>query len=386
MTRRHSHCAGTRGVSASSPLPRERGSAPRQRAWRLAPCHPPKVDEQPCPRIGPMVTTRRVEPSQGARRSDILFLDKGGLEEAKVATLGPLPSVRSVADTRHRLPALATWFRSPCMLPPERRVCESAVRSPAPPCHETEVELSRRPAARTPPSRRRACRSPLAPLARGGGGGRRPARVPAREPRVRRRRCPGADPGGLLGLRDRPPHPGAGGMEQHRRQGVRCAPPLQRLPAYAALELRHRHRPQSLPVAVSRRHQDRRLPDGAAAQGAAPAARQPLHRRRHRPRQDHRGRPHRPRAAAAQEGQDDGGRRPRVRPGAVEGGDGGALRPPLRDPRPRATSRAFAGSGASGSTRGAPTAAFSSRTTSSSTRPGRTPCASGSARCSRGAC
>ena len=82
-------------------------------------------------------------------------------------------------------------------------------------------------------------------------------------------------------------------MEQHRRQGLRPAPSLQRLPAHPALELRHRHRPESFPVAVSRRHQDRRLPDGAAAQGAAPAARESLHRRRHRPGQDHRGRSHR---------------------------------------------------------------------------------------------
>ncbi len=46
----------------------------------------------------------------------------------------------------------------------------------------------------------------------------------------------------------------------------------------------------------------------------------------------------------------------------------------------------FARSGASASTRGAPTAGFWSRTTCSSTRPTRIPCASGSATCRRAAC
>ena len=76
------------------------------------------------------------------------------------------------------------------------------------------------------------------------------------------------------------------------------------LSAYPPLELRHRHRSAALPVAVPRRHPDRRLPARAAAQGAAAAARQPVHRRRRGPGQDHRGRPDCPRAAAAQEGRD----------------------------------------------------------------------------------
>ena len=137
-------------------------------------------------------------------------------------------------------------------------------------------------------------------------------------------------------------------MERHRRQGLRLTPFLQRIPAYAPLELRHRHRSESLPVAVSRRDQDRRLPDGAAAQGAPPAASEPLHRRRYRSREDHRGRPHRARAAASQEGEDGRGRRARVRPGAVEGRDGGALRPPLRDPRPRVSCAGSPGAGLRG--------------------------------------
>ena len=124
-------------------------------------------------------------------------------------------------------------------------------------------------------------------------------------------------------------------MERPGLQGLRPATPLQRVPAHPALELRYGHRPEPLPVAVPGRHQDRRLPDGAVAQGASPRPREPVHRRRHRPRQDHRGRPHRPRAAAAQESAHRGRRRSRLRAGAVEGGDGGALRPPVRDPGSR---------------------------------------------------
>ena len=41
---------------------------------------------------------------------------------------------------------------------------------------------------------------------------------------------------------------------------------------------RHRDGPEPLPGAVPRRHHDRRLPDGASAQGAPPTTRQPLHR------------------------------------------------------------------------------------------------------------
>ena len=160
---------------------------------------------------------------------------------------------------------------------------------------------------------------------------RRPnAGVGAREPGLRRRRCPGPDPGSLLGLRDRPPHPGAGGVGRPRGKVLRPAAPLRRIPAHAALELRDGHRSESVPVAIPRRHQDRRLPDGAVAQGVAPASRQPVHRRRHGARQDHRGRPDRPRAVTAHASSDGGGRGPRFRNGAVEGGDGGTLRPSVR--------------------------------------------------------
>ena len=177
----------------------------------------------------------------------------------------------------------------------------------------------------SPSSYRRVGRGTFAALA---GGSRRRARGPdgAGESGVRRRRCAGPDPGRLLGLRDRPPHPGAGGVERPRQEVPRPAAPLRRVPAHPALELRHGHRPEPVPVAVPGGHQDRRLPDGAVAQGAAPRPCEPVHRRRHRPRQDHRGRPDRPRAAAAQESAHRGRRRPGVGPGAMESGDGGALR------------------------------------------------------------
>ena len=134
-------------------------------------------------------------------------------------------------------------------------------------------------------------------------------------------------------------------MERPGLQGLRPAAPLQRFSAHSALELRHRHRPEPLPVAVPGRHQDRRLPDGAVAQGASSRPGEPVHRRRHRPRQDHRGRPHRPRAAAAQESTHRGRRRSRLRAGAVEGGDGGAFRPPVRDPGPRLLGAGAPGAG-----------------------------------------
>ncbi len=92
---------------------------------------------------------------------------------------------------------------------------------------------------------------------------------------------------------------------------------------------------EPLPGPVPGRDQDRRLPDGAAAQGTPPASGQPLHRRRHRSRQDDRGGADRSRAAPAQEGEDHGGLNAAVGSGAVEGRARGALRPRLRDPRPR---------------------------------------------------
>ena len=157
------------------------------------------------------------------------------------------------------------------------------------------------------------------------------------QPRLRRRRRPGPDAGRLLGLRARPPDPRGRGLARPRHEGLRRPAPVRGLSPHAALELRHRHRPEPVPVAVPRRHQDRRLPDGAAAQGAASPARQPVHRRRRRPRQDDRGRPDRPRAAPAQEGEDHRRRRAALRARAVEGRAGGALRPGVRDPRPGAT-------------------------------------------------
>ena len=137
--------------------------------------------------------------------------------------------------------------------------------------------------------------------------------------------------GSALGLRARPPDSRGRGLGRPRGQGLRSAAPVRGVPAHAAVELRHGHRPEPLPGAVPRRDQDRRLPDGAAAQGAPSAARQPLHRRRHGPRQDDRGRSHRPRAAPAQEGQDHRGRDAAVGPRAVEGRARGALRPRVRD-------------------------------------------------------
>ena len=108
-------------------------------------------------------------------------------------------------------------------------------------------------------------------------------------------------------------------------QGVRCAALLRRLLPHPALELHHGNGAESVPGALSRWHQDRRLPDGAAAQGPAPVPRQPVHRRRHRPWQDHRSGADRPRAAAAAQGQEHRGRRATFRAGAMEGGTGGPL-------------------------------------------------------------
>ncbi len=94
-----------------------------------------------------------------------------------------------------------------------------------------DIEPIHEPAARTLAAHWRARRGALETRAGGGGGGRRPAHVTAGESRVRGRRRPGADPGGVSGFRDRPVHPGAGSMERHRREGLRLAPPFQCLPA-----------------------------------------------------------------------------------------------------------------------------------------------------------
>ena len=180
---------------------------------------------------------------------------------------------------------------------------------------DSGLEQACRIAAPSPPAHRRAGRGTLAALAGGGGG--EDADTPPASPRISLA-CADDDAQGQTlevywDFENRPPHPRAGGVERHRRPGLRPAPPFQCVPSHPSLELRHRHRPEPLPGAVSRRHQDRRLPDGAAPEGAPNAPGQPLHRRRHRSRQDHRGRTHRPRAAASQEGEDHR-RRPRPRP------------------------------------------------------------------------
>ena len=123
-------------------------------------------------------------------------------------------------------------------------------------------------------------------------------------------------------------------MDRSRRQGLRLAAAVRGLPSHAALALRHRDRPEPLPGAVPGRHPHRRLPDGTVAQGPPAAARQPFHCRRHRARQDHRGGPHRPRAAPAPEGEHHRRRGAALGAGAVEGRAGGPLRPRLRDSRP----------------------------------------------------
>ncbi len=79
----------------------------------------------------------------------------------------------------------------------------------------------------------------------------------------------------------------------------------------------------------------RRLPARAAAQGAAAAAGEPVHRRRRGPRQDDRGRPHRPRAADAPEGAAHRRRRAALGGAPVEGRAGAALRAHVRRLRPR---------------------------------------------------
>ena len=70
------------------------------------------------------------------------------------------------------------------------------------------------------------------------------------------------------------------------------------------------------------------------------------------PRQDDRGRPDRPRAAAPQEGPRHRRRLPAVGAPAVAGRAGGPLRPGLRDPRQGLHRRGSGGSGATASTRG----------------------------------
>jgi hypothetical protein len=72
----------------------------------------------------------------------------------------------------------------------------------------------------------------------------------------------------------------------------------------------------------SRRHPHRRLPARTAAQGAAAASRESLHRRRCGAWEDYRGRPHRPRAVDARARPPDRRRRAAVGDAAVERGAG----------------------------------------------------------------
>ena len=123
------------------------------------------------------------------------------------------------------------------------------------------------------------------------------------------------------------------GWDDLASRGLRRSAPLRRLSQHVALELRHRDGSEPVPGAVSGWDQDRRLPDGAAAQGAASPARESLHRRRHRTWQDDRGRADRARAAAAEEGEDDRGRRAAVGARAVEGRARRAVRAGVRDAR-----------------------------------------------------
>ena len=152
---------------------------------------------------------------------------------------------------------------------------------------------------------------------------------------MRRGRLAGTIARRLLGLRARPADPRGRRLDRPRGKGLRLAAAVRGLPAHVALALRHRDRPEPLSGALPGRHPHRRVPDGAVAQGAPPAARQSLHRRRHRARQDHRGGTHRPRTAPAPEGERHRRCGATVGTGAVEGGAGESLRPCLRDSRPR---------------------------------------------------
>ena len=94
--------------------------------------------------------------------------------------------------------------------------------------------------------------------------------------------------------------------------------------------------PEIVPGAVSRRHPNRDLPARAAEQGAAAAAGQPVHRRRRRSRQDHRGRADCARAAASPTHRQDRRGLPALDARPMARRDGVAVRARVHHPRPSA--------------------------------------------------
>ena len=101
---------------------------------------------------------------------------------------------------------------------------------------------------------------------------------------------------------------------------------LRSLPAHPPMELRHRHRPSPFqsPFRAGIRLDAYQL---EPLRKALLLPREPLHRRRRRAWQDHRGRAHRARAAAAPEGPTSRRRLPALGAPPVAGRDGGPLRP-----------------------------------------------------------
>ena len=112
-------------------------------------------------------------------------------------------------------------------------------------------------------------------------------------------RCAGRGAHHLLGLRARPPDHRGRALDGPRRPRIRRPGAVRRVSQHGSVGSDDGDRPEPVPVTVPGRHLDRRLPDGAAAQGAADAARRVVHRGRHRPRQDDRGGAHRLGVAAA---------------------------------------------------------------------------------------
>jgi hypothetical protein len=185
---------------------------------------------------------------------------------------------------------------------------------------------------------------------------------------VPRRRRPGRAPRGALGARDRRRAARAPRGTAHRQ------PRLRRPELFSAYlhTLRWNCVTATNPSSSRRRtaRASRSRPTSSSRSARrSPAAREPVHRRRRGPRQDHRGRPHPPRAAHAPEGA------PRRRLRAALGrASSGATRWSSASASPSSsttasTSPGAAASAATASTPGRPTPASSSRTPCCATRP-----------------
>ena len=180
---------------------------------------------------------------------------------------------------------------------------------------------------------------------------------------LRGRRRPRAAPGSALGTGDRHGDQDRRSVGGRRQAGLRSASTVCCLPEHPPVELRHRHRPSPVPVAVPGRHPTRCLPARTAPQGPAPAAGQSFHRRRRWAW----ARRSRPGSIArellpAQEGPRDRRLLPAVHALAVAGRAGSPLRTDLRDSRQGLHDAGSGASGATASTPGVRTRDSSSRT------------------------